>query len=424
MNVWLIKIGEPVPVGEAANDRLYRTGALAHFLAARGHQVTWWTSTFDHSRKKHWFEDDATLRPQAGLEIRLLHGCGYRSSLSLARMRDHRQIGRKFAQAAAAHTARPDVIVVALPTIELSLEAVRYGQARGVPVVVDARDMWPDIFVDAAPKAARPLARWLLGPLFRRAREAFAGATAIIGPTEGFVAWGLERAGRERTDLDLAFPFAYESEAPSADAISRAEVYWEEHGVTASGGPPVACFVGTLGRQLDLETVINAAHRLAAANAPWRFVICGLGDRLEDYREQAGDLPNVVFPGWVDQAQIYVLLRRATVGLDPLPDRYDFLVHINNKAIEYLSAGLPIVSTPARGVLADLLVHEGCGASYNYGDAEGLARLLTGILGQPERLAAMRREAQRLFDERYTAKEVYGGMEAYLTEIAGQPGRA
>jgi hypothetical protein len=34
------------------------------------------------------------------------------------------------------------------------------------------------------------------------------------------------------------------------------------------------------------------------------------------------------------------------VGLDPMPDRYDLVVHINNQAIEYLSGGLPIVSSP------------------------------------------------------------------------------
>lgn len=423
MNVWLVTIGEPVPVGEAAADRLHRTGALAHYLAARGHQVIWWTSTFDHFRKKHWFEDDAVLRPCESLEIRLLHGRGYRSTISIARLRDHRLIARKFARAAAAESMIPDVIVAGLPTIELSLEAVRYGRARGVPVVVDARDMWPDIFVDAAPKPARPVARLLLRPLFGQARQAFAGATAIIGPTDGFVVWGLQRAGRERTDWDRAFPFAYELQSPKAEAIARAEAYWDEQGLPASGGPPVACFVGTLGRQLDLQTVLKAARLLAGAGAPWRFVLCGLGDRLESYRQEARDLPNVVFPGWVDKAQIYVLLRRAAIGLDPLPDRYDFLVHINNKAVEYLSAGLPVVSTPARGVLAELLLHQGCGASYNYGDADGLAELLGRLAGDPDRLAAMRSAARRTFAERFTAEKVYGGMEAYLMELAGQAGQ-
>ena len=48
-------------------------------------------------------------------------------------------------------------------------------------------------------------------------------------------------------------------------------------------------------------------------------------------------------------------------GIDPLPDRYDYLASINNKAVEYLSAGLPVVSSPRHGVLYELLEREECG---------------------------------------------------------------
>ncbi|GAI08595.1 unnamed protein product, partial [marine sediment metagenome] len=50
MRIWLITIGEPLP-SDNNNDRLYRTGILAKLLIQRGHEVVWWTSTFDHVRK-------------------------------------------------------------------------------------------------------------------------------------------------------------------------------------------------------------------------------------------------------------------------------------------------------------------------------------------------------------------------------------
>ena len=156
MNVWLVTIGEPVPIREGSRDRLHRTGYFARFLADRGHEVAWWTSTFDHFRKRHWFDEDTTVELGTGLKARLLHGCGYRSNISLARFHDHRQIAKKFAHHARAAAAAPDIIVSALPTIELCLESVAYGRRRGVPVVLDMRDMWPDIFVDTVPGPARP----------------------------------------------------------------------------------------------------------------------------------------------------------------------------------------------------------------------------------------------------------------------------
>lgn len=417
LNVWLVTIGEPIPVQEALRDRLHRTGALAHFLAQRGHQVVWWSSTFDHFRKKHWFEDDVVLRPHPNLQIRLLHACGYRSNISIARMRDHRQIAAKFAAAVEADGEPPDIIVAALPTIELALESVRYGRRRGIPVVLDMRDMWPDIFVDTAPRAVRPLAKRLLTPLFRQAHEACSGATAIIGHTDGFVEWGLWRGRRAAGPWDRTFHFAYRAEPPSADLLAEADAFWQRQGIDCGQGP-LACFIGTLGRQFDLETVLAAARRLAAEGHAWRFVLCGRGDRLEQYRAMARDVPNVLVPGWIDAAQIHVLLRRATIGLDPLIDRYDFLATINNKAIEYLSAGLPVVSSPTRGVLADLLRREGCGASYETGDAEGLAQILTDLSAAPGRLEEMSRGARRVFDERFAADKVYADMEQYLSALA------
>ena len=59
MKVWLVKLGEPLPVD--GNRRLHRYGILAEMLSQKGHEVTWWTSTFDHWDKKQRFETDKAL---------------------------------------------------------------------------------------------------------------------------------------------------------------------------------------------------------------------------------------------------------------------------------------------------------------------------------------------------------------------------
>jgi glycosyltransferase involved in cell wall biosynthesis len=417
MKIWLATIGEPLPVQGGAQDRLHRTGYLARFLAKHGHDVTWWTSTFDHVRKRHWFSDDASVQDGPRLKIELLHGRGYRSNVSLARFRDHREIGAKFAQRIRQVDAVPEIIVAALPTIELCAESVAYGRQFQVPVVLDMRDMWPDIFVNVAPRPLRPLARRLLRPLFRAAREACAGATAITGITDAFVNWGLERGNRQRTALDRSFAMGYASTAPEPDAVRQAEAFWDRQGLTGDGSQWLACFFGTFGRQFDLDTVLEAARETERRGKPIRWVLCGSGDRLEHYRQRSRGLGNVVLPGWVDAAAIYVLMRRAKVGLDPLPARFDFLATINNKAIEYLSASLPIVSSPAAGVLAELLSREQCGRSYAQGDAIGLADLLSRLYddtAERQRLAA---NAGRVFGNCFRAENVYGDMMAYFGTV-------
>ena len=146
-------------------------------------------------------------------------------------------------------------------------------------------------------------------------------------------------------------------------------------------------------------------------------MLCGKGDRLDHFKKMAADVRTVLFPGWVGAAEIHVLMRRASVGLDPLPDRYDFLATINNKAIEYMSAGLPVISSPNRGVLCDLLREKNCGLSYATGDAEGLAAALVRLMDDRPGLAEMSRNAARLFEQTFQAERVYAAMMDYLGEV-------
>jgi len=351
----------------------------------------------------------------------MMHGCGYSSNISLSRLRDHRQVANAFSELARRESQDPDIVVAALPTIELCAESVRFGLERGVPVLLDMRDMWPDIFVDSAPGPARPIARLMLRSMFSECRRACREATAIIGITDEFVDWGLKRGDRSRTDLDRAFPFAFEPNALEPEQIAEAGEFWDKLGIAEKHDDLVACFFGTMGRQLDIETVIRAAKELHARSAPVRFVMCGVGDRLAEFREMARDCPNVVFPGWVAAAQIRVLMSRSSVGLDPLPGRYDFLATINNKALEYISAGLPVISSPREGVLYRLLKENECGLSYEHGDAQGLAACLHDLWNDPNKRGALAAGSTRLFSESFTFDRVYGSMMQHLMDVAGTP---
>jgi len=417
MNIWLITIGEPVPITKDCGDRLYRTGYFAHFLSEHGHSVTWWTSTFDHFRKVHLFDQDNTIEVNHRLVIRLLYGGGYHSNFSLKRILDHKRIAKKFSRSTGG-LPRPDLILCSFPTIDLSLASVRYGLEHKVPVVLDMRDMWPDIFLDLVPNSLRKIATVLTWPMLRNARAACAGATAITGITEPFIEWGIEKAGRPKSLLDRSFPMGYVSRAPVRNKIVEAEKFWDEQGITTTSDNFVVCFFGTLGRQLDLDTVLHAASKLRGSEKPFSFVICGTGDRLDHLRSMAPKAAQVIFPGWVDAAQIHVLMQRSVVGLDPMPNRYDFLGTINNKAIEYLSAGLPIISSPDCGLLSNLLKEHQCGLSYPHHDSESLAELLIRLSHDSVALKKMSENATRLYKELFMAEKVYGEMMEYLVKIA------
>jgi glycosyltransferase involved in cell wall biosynthesis len=412
MRVWLATIGEPVPVSEGSKDRLHRTGQFAHLLADREHEVVWWTSTFNHFQKSHLFEEDTTLRSSERLEIRLLHGCGYRRNVSPARFRDHYQIGRKFA-AMIEKEPIPDVIVAALPTIELSAFSAEYGRRHGIPVVVDIRDLWPDIFVDVVPSPARWAARLALGPLFRRTRAALSRCTSIIGVSEGYLDWGLRYADRQRRETDAVFPLGY-----SRPVRSEADFRDASASLVARGVDPrktICWFVGMFGRTYDLLTVIEAARVLQAREAQdIQFVLSGQGDDYEKLLHEARGLPNVVFTGWINAPQIAWLMGAAKIGLmayaKGAPQGYP------NKLFEYMAAGIPIVSC-LLGETESLLRDGDCGLTYQPQDARELVAAVESLAGDEARRRQMARNCLRLFETRFQAEKIYDEMIVHLERL-------
>jgi glycosyltransferase involved in cell wall biosynthesis len=312
---------------------------------------------------------------------------------------------------------QPDIILSGFPSIELSFAAVRYGKKRGIPVILDVKDMWPDIFLDHSPAYLRPMVRMAFWPWFRMTRWTCAHATAITGMTDAFVDWAVARGARSKTSRDLSFPFGYSSIAPSEPALRAAEKFWDSHAVTPENAGRTVCFMGGIGHQLDLTTAVRAARRLRDMGRPIRFVMCGAGDLLDNYRAQTRDLDQILWTGWVGAAEMYVLMRRSMAGLDPLPDRYDFLASINNKAIEYFSAGLPVISSPPRGVLSDLLSSTRTGMSHECGDDERLAHILIELGDNPAKQVEMSNNGRVLFNSRFTAEKVYGEMRGYIEKI-------
>jgi glycosyltransferase involved in cell wall biosynthesis len=174
----------------------------------------------------------------------------------------------------------------------------------------------------------------------------------------------------------------------------------------------LVAFVGTFGRSYDLGTVIEAAGRMtASADCDAQFVLCGRGERESEWRRAADGISRVAFLGWLPAGELAYLLARSAAGLAAYEPEAP--QGIPNKIIEYLSAGLPILSTLS-GETKSLLDSSGCGLYYPPRDAGALVGLVQDLLRDSVRRAAMGTAARALFDERFSALAVYGAMADHL----------
>lgn len=420
MRVWVLKSGEPVHT-DPGRQRLHRTGVLADTFAERGHEVVWWTSSFRHADKQFRYNGVTCEDVHERLRIWFLPTRPYQKKVSFARIRFNLDIARAF-RAQAERERPPDVILAAYPIPELAEAAALYAKKRGIPTIIDVRDLWPDIWLTAIPAFARPAARIALLPFHHQCRRTLRLFDGICGPTDEMVEWGLAKAGRPRGSWDRAFPLAYPANVYSEAEKCEAEEFWR---TTLSGLPPAKlklCFFGNLAMQrARIDVMIDAMRQLSPeVRSQTRLVLCGMGEDVEAVRAMAADIPQIIMPGWVTAPQIEVIALQSDAGILPYPSLQDFTIAVPNKAVEYLAHSLPIL-TSLRGPVSRLIQAEHCGILYRETDPADLAQKIMDLFQAPNELKRLSANADRVFRENFLATEVYGRVADMLTELVASP---
>jgi glycosyltransferase involved in cell wall biosynthesis len=402
VNIWLIRRGGPIPIKN--NVRKMRTAILADKLLGRGHKVFWWTSAFLHRQKINIASQDTNINISEGYIIRALRGWKYKKHVSLARYIDHFIVALKFRFQANKY-AKPDVIVIAMPDHLLAYEAARYAWKNDIPFLVDIRDLWPDIFISRFKENG-----WLyrIGKavlVFDYARLTFMlkRAAGLVAVSQGYLNWGLAKINRKQTALDKVFFIGYKKSAPKSP-VSGSEnpdipVWLKER-----KGQKIFLFVGTFGVSYELELILAAArHFEQAGRTDICFILAGAGEKLGLISKTAAGLSNVVLPGWIGTEEISALLSLAYAGLVPCRSAENT---VPNKPFEYLSAGLPLISS-LEGEMAEFIDQNKIGFNYLPGDLERLCQCIGHLASDPALHQELSKNALRFFDRYGDADKIY-----------------
>jgi glycosyltransferase involved in cell wall biosynthesis len=409
MDIWIITVGEPLPMDEG-DVRLYRSGLLFHELVDAGHNVIWWTSSFDHSQKKLRTYGDK-FYSDGKSQILLLNSCSYNKNISLRRIANHLKLAKDFKNRITNQEV-PDVIICSFPIIELSTIAVEYANKNNIPIITDVRDLWPDIFLDFVPKWSQFFIKIILHNMYKNTEYVFKNSTSISAVSEGYLDWGLNKAGRKRTDNDIILPLGYPEQKIDIDNDCKKNKHLHALGVDPS--KTILLFIGSFGKTYDLTTVIDAAKYYDEKNDNLQFVFCGDGEKYNQWANEAQGISNIIFTGWLDSCGIKYLLNISSIGLAAYVKGAP--QGLPNKIFEYMSVGLPILSS-LDGETRKLLAQEEIGLTYDPLIKNDLIKKIA-MLSNKENYHILRKNSKVLFDNQFLASSIYGKFRTKIEILA------
>ena len=280
-------------------------------------------------------------------------------------------------------------VLLAHPFLAGAVERV----APGLPVVYDAHNAETHLKASLLPETPTGLA--LLDEVRQTERRAVARSMLLsVCSTEDrdtlLAAFGspadLDKAIEIPNGVDVAsVPFT------GFDERTQARARWLEswRALGRQAGEHVALFSGSW----HLPNVDAAEHvfELAAGMPEVLFLLMGShGDYFGPWYRTP---PNVVRLGAVPEAQKAVLLRAASVALNPMTRGSG----TNLKIVEYFAAGIPVVSTPlgARGLAVEHGVH------LEVAELADFPAAIDSLVGDTDRAAEMAGRARSVVEEQY-----------------------
>lgn len=408
MRIWIISEGEPLP-SDGENVRLRRMGILSSLMSEQGHEVHWFSSAFHHYKKVHRSEKDIDIIVKKNLNIHLIKTNGYKKNVSLARIFHHRKISN-WMKKNSNKFERPDIILTTLAPLELSSTMVEYAEEKGIPIVVDIRDLWPEIYYEVVPNWAKKIIKPYVNINEKRTSKMLKKSNSIIGVTPKFLEYGLQLAGINQRIYDDVFYTSYKPQVFSKD-YRVFEKEWSTYKVSHTDF--VVTFLGNFGKQFEFDSIIQAAKILK--DIPnIKFVLCGLGESFEEIKNQTEGLGNVILPGWIEKEKINSLLSVSNLGVAPYRESRNFTDNTPNKFGEYLSASLPVLLS-IEGVMADLSREYNAGVVYKNG--KDLASKIKFFNNNRTDVKEMSENANKLFNEKFNADIVYQELSSFLNEI-------
>jgi glycosyltransferase involved in cell wall biosynthesis len=279
-----------------------------------------------------------------------------------------------------------DVVIGSSPTLFAALAAERAATRRGVPFVMEVRDLWPALFADLGILRNKHL----LGILEQLELWLYRRASGIITVTDSF---------RENL-IARGVPAGKILTVPNGADVD----FWQASLAKPKLGDKfTVLYIGAHGISQGLSAVIDAAELLRdLPDVEVVFVGEGADKPALVARVRERGVTNVRFLDPVDKEGVRDWYGAADVCLVPLRDVPLFSTFIPSKMFEILAMGTPIVAS-MRGEAADILSRSGAAIVVPPEDSAAIANAIRQVRARADR-AELGGRGPRFIEDHYSRR--------------------
>ena len=378
---------------EAGNNRFVY---LADMLSDYGYSVEVITTQFSHIAKKQRNLDEINL---SGLKYKytMLKEPGYPKNVCLKRIYSHYIFGnhlRKYLNS----IEIPDLVYVAVPSLDVGKQAAHYCKKNNVPLIVDVQDLWPEAFKLVLKN--KMLGEVVFASMMKQADDFYRQADKIVAVSDTYKDRGLRVNRKNKDGLCIYL----------GTDLSNFDSYKELNSINKPQNETWITYVGTLGTSYNIEIIIDAIKAVPDdLKEGLIFKVMGNGPYLERFREYAIEYGvRADFLGRLDYPTMVEMLCKSDIAVNPIVK--GAAQSIINKHADYAASGLPVISTQECPEYKNLLKMYGCGINCGVESVEDVSKAIVTLLTDKEKRISMgknsRKMAEEIFDRKTTYKRI------------------
>jgi glycosyltransferase involved in cell wall biosynthesis len=269
---------------------------------------------------------------------------------------------------------KPDVVIASSPQLLVGLSGWWISRLRGVPLIFEVRDLWPESLSAVGVGGEKSLLHRTLGRvagfLYRNSQRIVIVSPAFRGVLTQ--RWGVPNEKialvENGVETDLFRP-------QDANALRR------ELGLE---GKFVVCYIGTMGMAHGLETLLDSAAALQISSPHVHFLLIGEGAekaRIQALAQSRG-LSNMLFLDQQPREKIPAYISAADASLVLLKKTDLFKTVIPTKMLEFMACARPVVLA-VDGQARKIVENAHAGIFVEPESSSGLCRAILGLAANP-----------------------------------------